>query len=104
MYIPSWFYRNPIYHQVVFATILILNTARGAYILKWSDAADRIPRRVKSDVNHLLWTGVGNFSFGFLLWNLDTIFCDNLTTAKLLIGWPAAFFLEGLSSMDPFNL
>lgn len=41
-------------------------------------------------------TGVAIFATGFVIWNIDNAFCSTLTGWKIAIGWPAAFFLEGL--------
>jgi dihydroceramidase len=39
--------------------------------------------------------GAWLFVFGFVVWNLDNIFCTALTRQKVAIGWPSAFLLEG---------
>ncbi|EKM84053.1 hypothetical protein AGABI1DRAFT_81775 [Agaricus bisporus var. burnettii JB137-S8] len=96
----SWsyyIYRNPVYHQVVFATILLITAGRIIYMLKWSEAADRIPASEKRAITKLFGTGAVLFVFGFLIWNMDNIFCDFLIARKLSIGWPFAFVLEGHS-------
>lgn len=91
----SYVYRNPIYHQVVFATTILITVGRIVYILKWSEAGERIPTEIKHSIAKLFGTGALLFAFGFLIWNLDNIFCDFLIEKKLLIGWPSAFLLEG---------
>ncbi|KAG6889983.1 hypothetical protein C0995_012943 [Termitomyces sp. Mi166 len=88
-------YRNPVYHQVVFASIVFTTTARVTYLLKWSDRTSDIPDRIKSTIGKLFSSGAAMFAFGFLIWNLDNIFCDALTRWKLAVGWPRAFLLEG---------
>jgi len=39
--------------------------------------------------------GTALFLFGFFIWNLDNIFCKQLTDLKVRVGWPLAFLLEG---------
>jgi dihydroceramidase len=41
-------------------------------------------------------TGVAIFALGFVIWNIDNIFCSTLTGWKFTIGWPVAFLLEGI--------
>lgn len=98
-----YIYRNPVYHQVVFATIIFLTTGRLTYLLKWSNAARRIPATAKRTITKLLGTGALLFGFGFFIWNLDNIFCDFLILRKLSIGWPFAFLLEGHSWWHVFT-
>ncbi|KJA28532.1 hypothetical protein HYPSUDRAFT_33957 [Hypholoma sublateritium FD-334 SS-4] len=96
----SWSYivnRNPVYHQVVFALIVIATTARITYILKFTDAAERIPPNKKASIASFFATGASVFVLGFGVWNLDNIFCGQLTEWKLSLGWPLAFLLEGHS-------
>ncbi|KAH9486287.1 Alkaline ceramidase 3 [Psilocybe cubensis] len=90
-------YRNPVYHQLVFATLVISTTLRITYILQYTSAATRIPPKKKSAIGHIFSTGAGLFAFGFFLWNLDNIFCGRLTVWKVGVGWPGAFLLEGHS-------
>jgi dihydroceramidase len=77
----------------MFATIF-----RTVYLLRVLAPSKGIPDRVSSQVAKIYSTGAGTFAFGFLVWNLDNIFCDNLTRWKNAIGWPAAFLLEGKPS------
>ncbi|KAI0275200.1 alkaline phytoceramidase [Gloeopeniophorella convolvens] len=88
-------YRNPVYHQCVFAALMLGTVAREAYLLRWSEASRRIPDKKKSLIVGLLRTGAVMFLFAFFLWNLDNIFCAPWTRVKQAAGWPAAFFLEG---------
>ncbi|PPQ67926.1 hypothetical protein CVT25_000338 [Psilocybe cyanescens] len=96
----TWSYmvnRNPVYHQVVFASLVISTTLRITYILQMTDAAVRIPEKKKKAIANVFSTGAGLFAFGFFLWNLDNIFCHTLTNWKVALGWPIAFLLEGHS-------
>lgn len=88
-------YRNPLYHQIVFASIVVITALRITYILQLSDAAQRIPAKAKKTITHFFSTGAALFALGFLIWNVDNTFCHTLTTLKVNIGWPIAFLLEG---------
>ena len=93
----SIIYRNPVYHQVVFASLMIITAIRIHYLLTRSEASKRIPSEVRSLMGALYATGLGLFALGFFIWNLDNIFCPDLTRQKVAIGWPTAFLLEGAS-------
>lgn len=88
-------YRNPVFHQVVFASLVLSTTFRITYILQKSEASRRIPDKKKSAIGKLFTTGAALFALGFLLWNMDNLFCHILTRWKIAIGWPLAFLLEG---------
>lgn len=92
----SVLYRNPVYHQIVFALLVLCITLRVQYLLRWSEASKRIPNTVRSSIGTLFAKGLGIFALGFLVWNLDNIFCPALTRQKIAIGWPIAFLLEGV--------
>ncbi len=93
--LPSILYRNPIYHQVVFGAIVLGSAIRIAYLLKWSEIRTKIPDEKKAQIANIYTMGAAIFVLGFLVWNLDNIFCDLLTVWKTSLGWPAAFLLEG---------
>lgn len=94
--------RNPVYHQVVFATLVLTTALRIAYILRHTSAARLIPDRKKDAIIRLFSSGAATFALGFLIWNLDNAFCHNITRTKLKVGWPTAFFLEGMSAVVRF--
>ncbi|KAF9486454.1 alkaline phytoceramidase [Pholiota conissans] len=105
----TWSYmvnRNPIYHQAIFASLVIGTALRITYILKYTDAAQRIPEAKKATIVSFFATGAVTFALGFGVWNLDNIFCSKLTNWKVAIGWPLAFLLEGYTLCtkdDPKN-
>ena len=88
-------YRNPVYHQLVFASLIVITTLRVTYILQLSDASHLIPAKAKKTITRFFGTGSALFALGFLIWNVDNAFCHTLTTWKVSIGWPIAFLLEG---------
>jgi hypothetical protein len=91
----SLVYRNPVYHQCVFASLMIATLLRETYLLTWSDVSRTIPDKKKVVIVETLRTGVFSFLFGFFVWNLDNIFCGSWTQVKRTVGWPTAFFMEG---------
>ncbi|KAF9270657.1 alkaline phytoceramidase [Marasmius fiardii PR-910] len=88
-------YRNPIFHQVVFAILVITCTFRIVYLLRVSPVRDRIPQEKRAVIFKWFAIGVSTFAFGFLIWNLDNIYCDFLTKLKVYLGHPLAFLIEG---------
>ena len=93
----SAIYRNPVYHQVVFATLMISLALRTMYLIN-SDISKSVPSAVKKRVSRIYQTGLLIFLAGFVIWNVDNIYCGTLTEWKRAVGWPAAFFLEGVNS------
>lgn len=94
-FLRSIVYRNPVYHQVAFGTLAISTAFMIRHLLKWSEVRFRIPDEKKSQIGNIFGYGAGLFLLGFLVWNLDNIFCDGLTRFKVSIGWPLAFLFEG---------
>ncbi|KAH8992341.1 ceramidase [Lactarius akahatsu] len=88
-------YRNPVYHQCVFASLMVATLLREVHLLTRSDASRTIPDKKKAVIITILRTGLFLFLFGFLVWNLDNIFCGSWTQVKRAVGWPIAFFMEG---------
>ena len=92
------------FHQIVFASIMLTNVFRTMYILRTAPYIQLIPAHDKQVVTHLFGTGAATFILGFLIWNLDNIFCMRLTGWKELLGWPGAFLLEGHSWWHIFTV
>ena len=61
----SVIYRNPVYHQVVFASLMLITAIRIHYLLTLSEVSKRIPSEVRSSMGVLFATGLGLFAFGF---------------------------------------
>jgi dihydroceramidase len=76
---------------------MLMNVFRTAYVLRTPPYAQLIPERDRRTIARLFGTGAVTFLAGFLVWNLDNIFCSQLTAWKNLVGWPGAFLLEGHS-------
>jgi len=92
-----YFYRNPVYHQFVFGSIIFVVAFRLAYILKYSKICSEVPAEAKAIIVKLFTTGAALFALGFFIWNIDNMYCMPLTEVKRSLGWPAAFLLEGHS-------
>ncbi|KAL0581055.1 alkaline ceramidase ydc1 [Marasmius crinis-equi] len=88
-------YRNPIFHQIVFAILMVTSVLRVIYLLRVSPVGDRIPEEKRRVINKWFIIGAATFAFGFLIWNLDNIYCDLLIKLKAYVGHPIAFLLEG---------
>ena len=98
----SAIYRNPIYHQVVFATLMVSAALRTMYLIH-SDIMKNVPPVVKKRIGKIYQTGFLIFLAGFAIWNVDNIYCNTLTEWKKAIGWPTAFLLEG-AGCSPVSL
>lgn len=72
-----------------------ITTIRTVYLLRDYEIAKRVPEEVKSTVARLFTVGAATFALGFFVWNLDNVFCGTITRWKHVLGWPAAFILEG---------
>lgn len=89
-------YRNPVYHQVVFGTLMVCIALRTFFLIH-SDVSKNVPPAAKKKIGGIYRTGVLTFLAGFVIWNVDNIYCGTLTEWKKTVGWPIAFLLEGHS-------
>lgn len=94
----SWVYRNPIYHEFVFGSMLLIQTGRCVWLTSYSKHSDRLGPQKRAEIKSLFLWGAAWFLSGFFIWNLDNLFCGTVTGWKKQLGWPAAFLLEGESS------
>uniref|UniRef100_A0A673TNX7 Alkaline ceramidase n=1 Tax=Suricata suricatta TaxID=37032 RepID=A0A673TNX7_SURSU len=60
--------KEPIFHQVMYGMLVFTLVLRSIYIVTW----------VYPWLRGLGYTSLGIFLLGFLLWNIDNIFCDSL--------------------------
>jgi len=86
-------YRNPIFHQVTFAILMLTVAARSTVLCRRSSSP--ISPETRDIIIKIFWTGSISFIVGFIVWNLDNAFCDTLQGWKMALGWPIAFLLEG---------
>nr|XP_023394664.1 alkaline ceramidase 3 isoform X3 [Loxodonta africana] len=60
--------KEPVFHQVMYGVLVFTLVLRSVYIVTW----------VYPWLRGLGYTSLGVFLLGFLLWNIDNIFCDSL--------------------------
>ncbi|KAH8981467.1 ceramidase-domain-containing protein [Lactarius hatsudake] len=70
---------NPVYHQCVFASLMVATLLREVHLLTRSDASRTLPDKKKAVIITILRTGLSS--------------CSSLV--KRAVGWPIAFFMEG---------
>ncbi|EJT81298.1 hypothetical protein GGTG_01281 [Gaeumannomyces tritici R3-111a-1] len=95
--------KNPVFHQVAYASLMIALVVRGYFVTKGEmEPALRRRSPLKADkimgqMNALVLTGVSLFLIGFALWNLDNIYCHHLISWRSRILLPWSIVLEGHS-------
>ncbi len=80
---------------------MFTTTFRTVYLLRNGEISKRLPPAERASIARLFSSGAATFAMGFLVWNLDNIFCSKITRWKNAIGWPAAFLLEGMLELLP---
>lgn len=89
---------NPVFHQVAYALIFGLTIIHGIHTLFSSKsplAMSESSRRLRSNARRLQFFGTVTFLLGFLIWNIDNIFCGTLRVGRDIVGYPWALLLEG---------
>lgn len=87
---------NPIYHQIAFGGILLSGVTRTLLSIAQLSPTTSHPGYIaqKQKVVRTMWTGIFTFVVGFLIWNVDNYFCDQLRRAREIVG-PLGFLLQG---------
>jgi len=88
-------YPNPVIHQTAFAFLELVATCRAAYIVHIAPEKTYREQRNKADAKRYILTGSAIFLLGFLIWNIDNLFCDGISQLKESLGAPWSFVLEG---------
>ncbi|KNZ64179.1 hypothetical protein VP01_1058g7 [Puccinia sorghi] len=88
-------YPNPVFHQVAYALIQTVATFRSAYTVRAAPEGTFREQKNKSDAIRYLLIGSVTFMTGFLIWNVDNLFCDRISHLKEYLGTPLSFILEG---------
>jgi len=88
-------YPNPVIHQTAFAFLELVGTCRVAYIVHTAPERTNQEQRNKADAKRYILTGSAIFLIGFLIWNIDNLFCDRISQLKEHLGTPWSFILEG---------
>lgn len=119
VFITSYYYyiKDPLFHQNAFALLTAIVFFRSLWGMEvtlrpslrkkrpgFVPAKDKAEqeRRDHRDLEILgtVWrrlipVGMGSIALGFLIWNLDNIFCSNLREWRRQVGLPWGVFLEG---------
>lgn len=94
----SGIYRNPIFHQVVFAILMLMLVYRVETLIRHPNEGQSVlPPEKIVEIRKVLGFGSITFITGFIIWHLDNIFYTNITRWKLALGWPAAFLPRGVA-------
>ncbi|GMM47605.1 alkaline dihydroceramidase [Pichia kluyveri] len=85
-------YRNPAFHQIFYAALNF------GVIYKSIKTMNRVipDKEIRHRQFKLLGFSFSLFAFGFLIWNLDNVYCSNLISwRRNYLGWPFGIILEG---------
>ncbi|KAI3617690.1 hypothetical protein CBS9595_003599 [Malassezia furfur] len=89
---------NPVFHQVAYACIFAFTSIHGLKTL-WSKnsplSLTPASRVWQATARHQQAVGIVSFLTGFLIWNIDNIFCGTLRVSREIVGYPWALLLEG---------
>lgn len=88
-------YPNPVFHQVAFGLLHCLATARGMMATLTAPMTTDRERQNKKEAIRYQLAGTLTFLAGFLIWNVDNVFCDQISELKESLGMPRSFMLEG---------
>ncbi|KAM8897921.1 alkaline ceramidase 3 [Spinachia spinachia] len=68
-------WKEPVFHQVMYGALVACLVMRSVFIVTW----------MYPWLRPLCYTSLGVFLLGFLLWNIDNIFCDTLRTSRQML-------------------
>uniref|UniRef100_A0A3Q2ZIM2 Alkaline ceramidase n=1 Tax=Kryptolebias marmoratus TaxID=37003 RepID=A0A3Q2ZIM2_KRYMA len=68
-------WKEPVFHQVMYGALVACLVLRSIFIVTW----------VYPWLRPLCYTSLGIFMLGFLLWNIDNIFCDSLRASRQVL-------------------
>ncbi|KAG8856069.1 hypothetical protein FRB96_006636 [Tulasnella sp. 330] len=81
----SWLYLqfpNPLLHQVAFAGMQVVSVLQGVQLFEGLPSSTSEQRRMASACKYHFVAGAGVFMLGFAIWNIDNIFCVQLTAFR----------------------
>jgi dihydroceramidase len=99
--------KDPLFHQNMFALLTTIVVLHSIYIMeklfqtrpiKTGDDRKRLDSRhagIRRNMRIMIACGIGSVALGFLIWNLDNIFCSTLRRWRRHIGLPWGILLEG---------
>jgi len=82
---------NPIFHQIAFATIMVLLYVRLLSLLRTVPSTSS----VRDESYNVMITGLGIFILGFAVWNVDNYFCEGLTQWRKIVGEVFGWISQG---------
>ncbi|QPG76534.1 hypothetical protein FOA43_003923 [Brettanomyces nanus] len=91
-YIYVYIWRNPVFHEAFYALVNL------GLILKSLDAIHSLitDNKVRKLEYKLIGLALGFFALGFLIWNIDNLFCSPITLFRRnVLGLPLGFLTEG---------
>ncbi|KAH6610972.1 hypothetical protein Trco_000992 [Trichoderma cornu-damae] len=93
--------KDPIFHQTAYAALTATVVFRSMWVME-SQLRPVLRARDPEKASKLLstmWTMVATglivFLGGFLIWNLDNVFCSQARQLRHVVGLPWAILLEG---------
>lgn len=94
---------DPVFHQVMFAIITATVFFRSIHVMLKTLRPQSRPQsdleRRNAEIIGAMWTliatGLSSILVGFLIWNLDNIFCSHLRHWRRQLGLPWGIILEG---------
>lgn len=104
-FITGYYYhiKDPLFHQNMFALLTATVVLRSIYIMEkilrpQADLKTKLGRR-NAQILQAMWVmigcGISAIALGFLIWNLDNMFCSHLRRWRREIGLPWGVLLEG---------
>lgn len=104
--------KDPVFHQNSFAILAVTVIFKGVYEMEYllrpskrlknPSYSEKEQKRVDErdlSILHTMWAlticGVASVGLGFLIWNLDNIYCSNLRRWRRDIGLPWGIVFEG---------
>lgn len=103
--------KDPVFHQNAFAILVATVIFKMVYEMEYLLRPSRRPKKSSSkkeqkrmderdlSILHIMWAlaicGVASVGLGFLIWNLDNIYCSTLRRWRRDIGLPWGIVLEG---------
>lgn len=91
----STIWRHHLYHQGVFALVMLSIPARTVYLMNSPAHTSGMAEKQKQDVISTFVAGTVLYLAGFAIWNVDNIWCEIWDSYKPIVGYPTAFLLEG---------
>ncbi|EFX01210.1 alkaline dihydroceramidase [Grosmannia clavigera kw1407] len=93
--------KDPVFHEVSYGVLTAAIVFRAMFIMKYQlhpalelRSTDRAAA-IMSQMWKMCFTGIGMFLLGFLIWNLDNVYCSHLLSWRQILLLPWSLVLEG---------